>query len=129
MATWSDAARLSLSLPEAAERSDREGLRIWAVRDLMFAWERPLRASDVAALGDDAPAGPVLALRVANLESKKTVLTTNPGACFTTPHLDGYSAVLVQLDAIDVDVLSDLIFDAWLARAPKWLVSACLASE
>lgn len=71
----------------------------------------------------------LLALRVASLESKQTVLATNPGACFTTPHLDGYSAVLVQLDVIEVDVPSDLIFDAWLARAPQWMVSACLASE
>lgn len=129
MATWSDVARQSLSLPETSERSDREGLRIWVVRDLMFAWERPLRATDTAALGDAAPSGPVLALRVANLESKQSVLAANAAACFTTPHLDGYSAVLVQLDAIDVDVLGDLVFGAWLARAPKWLVSACLASE
>ena len=40
---------------------------------------------------------------------------------FTTPHFDGYAAVLVQLERISVEELEELIVEAWLARAPKRL--------
>jgi hypothetical protein len=45
---------------------------------------------------------------------------------FTTPHFDGYPAVLVRLDVIGVDDLRELIVEAWLARAPKRLADAFL---
>ena len=48
---------------------------------------------------------------------------------FTTPHFDGYPAVLVRLDRISVDELGELITDAWLARAPKRLAQAYLSRK
>jgi hypothetical protein len=48
---------------------------------------------------------------------------------FTTPHFDGYPAVLVLLDKIDVDGLDEVIVEAWLARAPKRLADDYLASR
>jgi hypothetical protein len=45
---------------------------------------------------------------------------------FTTPHFDGYAAILVRLDKIGVGDLEELIVEAWLARAPKRLVKAYL---
>jgi hypothetical protein len=36
---------------------------------------------------------------------------------FTIPHLDGYAAVLLQLDEVATSVLRRLITDAWLASA------------
>ena len=47
---------------------------------------------------------------------------------FTTPHFDGYPAVLVRLAEISVPELTELITDAWLAQAPKTLVKAFLAN-
>jgi len=129
MASWTDVAGLALSLPETTERIDREGLRTWAVRDQMFAWERPLRPSERESLGADAPDGQILAVRVADLATKTVVLAAGPRGCFTTPHFDGYSTVLVRLDEITVEELDKLILEAWLARAPTWLASACLSSE
>ena len=92
------------------------------MRDKPFAWERPLRPADVAALGDRAPKGAILAVRVEHLLAKEARLAAQPGVCFTTPHFDGYPAVLVRLGKIGVKDLKELIVEAWLARAPKTLV-------
>ena len=62
MASWDDVARLALSLPSTSEKESR-GLRQWLVRDKLFVWERPLRKADLAALGPEAPAGPILGAR------------------------------------------------------------------
>ncbi|MCL2420075.1 MAG: MmcQ/YjbR family DNA-binding protein [Conexibacteraceae bacterium] len=118
MATWDDVRRIALGLPDAAER-DLHGLMSWRVHDKLFVWERPLRRSDLAALGDAAPEGPIMGARVEHLGAKEALLADDPGVFFTTPHFDGYPAVLVLLDEIELDELAEVIVDAWLARAPK----------
>jgi hypothetical protein len=98
------------------------------VKDKAFVWERPLRKSDLVALGDDAPTSAILGVRTADLEMKEALLASNPAIYFTTPHFDGYPAVLVRLADIRVAELKDVIVEAWLARAPKKLVDAYLAT-
>jgi hypothetical protein len=120
VATWDDVRRLALSLPESEERESR-GLAQWRVGDRLFVWERPLRAPDLRALGDQAPEGPILGARVEHLVAKEALLADNPDVYFTTPHFDGYPAVLVRLDAIDHEELEELVVEAWLCRAPKQL--------
>lgn len=118
MATWEDVRRLALALPQATER-DRRGTLMWEVGGKLFVWERPLRKSDLLALGADAPDGPILGARVADLDAKDALLADDPAVFFTTPHFDGYPAVLVRLPEITVDELRELVTDAWFARAPK----------
>lgn len=125
MATWEDVRRAALALPEAEERTSRNGLLSWQVRGRVFAWERPLRRSDLDALGDAAPDGPILGVRVPDLGAKEALLAGEP-ACFTTPHFDGYPAVLVRLADVPPDVLVELITEAWLDRAPARLARAFL---
>ena len=125
MATWDDVQRLALALPESTERVSRE-LRQWRVKDKLFVWERPLRRSDLEALGDQAPSGPILGARVEHLVAKEALLANDEGVFFTTPHFDGYPAVLVRLDQIGVEDLDEVIVEAWLARAPKRLAKAYL---
>ena len=48
-------------------------------------------------------------------------LGANPEVYFTTPHFDGYAAVLVRLDRIALDELEELVVEAWLCQAPKRL--------
>lgn len=120
MATWDDVRRLALSLPETSERIARERAS-WRVRDKLFVWERPLRPADLRALGEGAPEGPILGARVEHLGAKEAILADDPGVCFTTPHFDGYPAVLVRLDRISLPELEELIVDAWLCQAPKRL--------
>jgi hypothetical protein len=125
MATWEDVERLATALPQTVAAS-RHDLRGWSVRDKTFAWERPLRRGDLEALGDAAPTGPVLAVRVPDLGAKEALLATDGDVCFTTAHFNGYPAVLVRLDDIAVGDLEELLVEAWLARAPKRLAAEYL---
>jgi hypothetical protein len=123
VATWDDVRRIALELPETSEGISRD-LRQWRVKDKGFVWERPLRRSDLEALGDDAPEGPILGARVEHLVAKEALLADDPSVFFTTPHFDGYPAILVRLDQIGLEDLREVIVEAWLARAPKRLAQA-----
>ena len=126
MATWDDVRRLALALPETAERVSRDGLAAWDVRDKTFAWERPLRPADRKALGPAAPEGPVLAARVPDLGAKEALLAEAGDTWFTTPHFQGYPAILARLDQATVADLEELLVEAWLSRAPKRLAKEYL---
>jgi len=56
---------------------------------------------------------------VERLGAKEALLADDPAVFFTTPHFDGYPAVLVRLEQIALDELEELIVEAWLARAPN----------
>ena len=129
MVTLDDLRQLALALPEAEERAGHDATRAWHVRGKGFVWERPLRRADREALGDAAPDGLVVGVRVADLETKEVLLAAAPDVCFTTPHFDGYPAVLVRMDAVGRDELRELVTDAWLDRAPKRLARAFLATS
>lgn len=123
MATWEDVRDMALALPETTERLSRE-LRQWLVRDKLFVWERPLRRADLEALRHDAPDGPILGARVEHLGAKEALIADDPAVFFTTPHFDGYPAILLRLDRIALEDLREVIVEAWLARAPKRLAKA-----
>jgi hypothetical protein len=125
VATWDDVRRLALAMPEATEVVSRGNMQ-WRVKDKLFVWERPLRRSDLAALGDAAPEGPILGARVEHVLAKDALLADDPDVFFTTPHFDGYPAVLVRLGRIGLEDLDEVVVEAWLARAPKRLVEAYL---
>jgi hypothetical protein len=128
VATWDDVQRLALSLPESSERVSRD-MRQWRVKDKLFVWERPLRQSDLRALGDAAPDGPILGARVEHLVAKEALLADDTGVFFTTPHFDGYPAILLRLEPVTLDVLEEVVVEAWLARAPRRLADAYLAQH
>jgi hypothetical protein len=128
MANWDDVARIALALPETTEEQ-AWGHRHWKVRGKGFVWERPLRKSDLKALGDAAPDGPILGARVEHLIAKEALLQDPSGVFFTIPHFDGYPAVLVLLDEIDLDGLDEVIVEAWLCRAPKRVADAYMADD
>jgi hypothetical protein len=123
VASWDDVRRIALSLPETSERTSRGNCQ-WRVKDKLFVWERPLRRSDLEALGDAAPHGPILGARVEHLIAKEAIIADDPRVFFTTPHFDGYPAVLVQLQRIGSDELNELVIEAWLCRAPAKLARA-----
>src|SRR4051812_50119011 len=120
MATWDDVRRLALGLPETEERTARSGIQ-WRVRDKLFVWERPLRRSDLEALGDAAPGGPILGARVEHRGAKEALLADDRGVFFTTPHFDGNAAILVRLDRIATPDLEEGVVEAWLGLAPTRL--------
>jgi hypothetical protein len=119
---WDDVRQLALSLPETSERESR-GNAQWRVKDKLFAWERPLRKPDLEALGDRAPEGPVLGAMVGDLGEKEALLAEDEGVFFTTPHFNGYPAVLVRLERISLEHLRQVLVEAWIARAPSRLAA------
>jgi hypothetical protein len=127
VATWRDVSHLALALPQTREEASNEGRRSWLVSDKMFAWERPLRRSDKEALGAAAPTGPILGVRTDGLEMKEALIAADPNVYFTTPHFNGYPAVLVQLKNIARSELKDLLYEAWFAHAPKRVAAEHLA--
>ena len=114
-----------MAMPAAEERESR-GLRQWRVKEKLFVWERPLRRADLEALGPEAPSGPILGARVEHLVAKEALIASDPEVFFTTPHFDGYAAVLVRLDRISVAALEEVVVEAWLARAPPRLAEEYL---
>ena len=128
MASWEDVRRLSLALPDTSERLSRD-LRQWRVHDKLFVWERPLRRADLQALGNDAPDGPILGARVEHLGAKEALVADDPTVFFTTPHFDGYPAILVRLERIALEDLHELIVEAWLVRAPKRLAEVYIETS
>jgi hypothetical protein len=125
MATWADVRRIAMALPEVTEET-KWGTAAWCVRGKGFVWERPLGKGDLAALGERAPAGDVLGVRVPDLGVKEALLADDPRVYFTTPHFDGYPAVLVELEQAAVADLEEVIPEAWLSRAPKRLAQQYL---
>ena len=105
MATEDDVRRIALALPETVEKPwyNTPGFR---VKDKGF-----LRIRDEAEGG--------LVVFVTDLDEKDALLASDPGVFFTTPHYDGYPAVLVNLPAIATDELTELIIESWRAKAPK----------
>ena len=73
--------------------------------------------------------GPILGARVEHLIAKEALLADDSGVFFTTPHFDGYPAVLIRLPDIGSTLLEEVVTEAWLARAPKRLVRDFLAER
>lgn len=107
------AAKIALALPDVTEGA-RWGNRSWLVGGKGFAWERPLSRADVKRLGDQPPPeGPLLAVRVANMDEKEVLMMDPPEGFFDIEHFSGYPAVLIKLDVVRRSALKAAIAEAW----------------
>jgi hypothetical protein len=126
-----DLDELALGLPQTTKELSEDGGPSYLVRGKRFCLLRSRRPDAV-----DAETGErlddVLMFRVADVGVKELMVSDARGIYFTTPHFDGYPAVLVRipdLTRLDRDELLDLVAEAWLTRAPKRVAGAWLAEE
>lgn len=127
VATWRDVALIAGRLPGVTE-TVRFRHRAW-VAGSAFVWERPFTKADARREPGPLPEGPILGVRVADAGEKEALLAAEPEWTMTIQHFDGFDAVLVLLDRVPVDRLTELITDAWLATAPGPTIAAYLVDH
>jgi len=126
-----DLDELALAMPQTTKEVSDDGRPAYRVHGKLFCVHRGRRADaidpDTGDRLDD-----VLMFRVADLGVKELLLSDARGIYFTTPHWDGYPAVLMRipdLERLDRDELRDLVEESWLTRAQKRLAKEWLAKE
>ena len=131
MTTMADLDELALAMPEATKEVSEDGRPAYFAHRKLFCCHRNRRRDavdpDTGERLDD-----VLMFRVADLDVKELLLADGRGLYFTTPHFDGYAAVLMRipdLARLDRDELQDLVVEAWLTRAQKRVAKAWLAEN
>ena len=70
--------------------------------------------------------------RVADQDEKDLLLADDRDLFFTTPHFNGYPAVLMRIPTLKQmsrDELRDLVVDAWMSRAQKRVAKKWLAEN
>jgi hypothetical protein len=131
MATMADLDELALAMPQATKEVAEDGRPVYLVHGKLFCLHRSRRPDAVdPATGERLD--DVLMFRVADLGVKELLLSDARGVYFTTPHFNGYPAVLVRipdLAHLDRDELADLVAEAWLTRAQKRVAKAWLAQQ
>jgi hypothetical protein len=118
MADADDVRRLALSLPHVVE-IDSDGFD-FRVGNKGFVWSYPERRpgkprrirTDIAVLyvGDEA--------------EKQALLLGEPDVFFSAPEYGRLPLVLLRLESVDVERLTELVTDAWRMRAPEELAGA-----
>jgi hypothetical protein len=131
MATMADLDELALALPQTTRDLSDDGRPEYRIHGKLFCCQRGRRKDAV-----DAETGErlddVLMFRVADVGVKELMLGDERGLFFTTPHFDGYPAVLLRipnLARIDREELHDLVAEACLSRAQKRVAKAWLAEQ
>jgi hypothetical protein len=122
---------LALAMPQTTKDFSNDGRPHYSVHGKLFCCHRTRRPDavdpDTGERLDD-----VLMFRVADLGVKELLLSDGRGLYFTTPHFDGYPAVLMRipdLARIDRDELFEIVAESWLTRAQKRVAKAWLAEH
>jgi len=128
MTTMADLDELALALPHTTKEISDDGRPAYRVHGKVFCLHRSRRRDAVdpqsGELLDD-----VLMFRVADLDVKDLLLAEDRGVFFTTPHFNGYPAILLRigdLARVDRDELEELVVEAWLTKAQKRVAKAWL---
>ena len=131
VATMADLDKLALAMPQTTKEVSEEGRPSYLVHGKMYCFHRSRRPDAIDPDTGERMAD-VLMFRVADLDVKELFLADGRGLFFTTPHFNGYPAVLLRipnLKKIDRDELRDLVAEAWLTRAQKRVAKAWLAEN
>jgi hypothetical protein len=103
MPTWDDVVEIGSALPEVEEST----------------WFRSpslkVKGTGFARLRTEAEG---LLVLMCTIEEKEAMLASGDPAFTTTPHYDGYGAILVDLDVVGREQLVELVTEAWRLKAP-----------
>ena len=130
MATMADLDALAMAMPQTTKEVSEDGRPSYLVHGKMYCFHRSRRPDAVDPASGERMAD-VLMFRVADLDVKELILSDDRGVYFTTPHFNGYPAVLVRipnLERHDREELRELVAEAWLTRAQKRVAKAWLLS-
>jgi hypothetical protein len=123
-----DIRDIALALPEVVEEDGERPA--YSIRGKTFVFFRSPRPDAL-----DAQTGErmddVICIHVPDLADKDALVEAD-GPFFTTPHFNGYRAVLLRerdLPRVTRAELEEVVTDAWLARAPKRLANQFLAAN
>jgi hypothetical protein len=126
-----DLDQLALAMPHTTKEVSEDGRPAYLVHGKRFCTHRSRRPDAV-----DPETGErlddVLMFRVADLNVKELLLSDTRDLLFTTPHFNGYPAILLRirdLARIERDELEELVVEAWLTRAQKRVAKAWLAEH
>ena len=128
MTTMADLDELALSLPQTTKEVSDDGRPSYLAHGKMFCFHRGRRPDAIDPDTGDRLED-VLMFRVADLDVKELLLADDRGVFFTTPHFNGYSAVLMRipdLARLDRDELREMVVEAWLTKAHKRVAKAWL---
>jgi hypothetical protein len=131
MATMADLDELALAMPQTVKEVSEDGRPSYHVHGKMYCFHRSRRPDAI-----DPETGErmddVLMFRVENLDVKELILADDRGIFFTTPHFNGFPAVLMRirdLPRLDREELRETVVEAWLTRAQKRVARAWLAEN
>jgi hypothetical protein len=126
-----DLDRAALALPQVTKEVSDDGRPRYLVHGKWFCFHRTPRPDAV-----DPKTGKrlddVLVFRVDGLDLKELMVSDARGIFFTTPHWNGYPAVLMRirdLRRLGKRELADLVAEAWLTKAQKRVAKAWLAEQ
>ena len=104
MPTWKDVVAIAKTLPGAEVTTwyGTEGLKVGG--------------KGFARLRSEAEGGLVL---MCTLDEKQDLLDSGDPAYYTTPHYDGFGAIIVNLKLIHRDALRDLMLQAYQMKASE----------
>jgi hypothetical protein len=131
MATMADLDELAMAMPQTTREVSDDGRPSYLVHGKMFCFHRSRRPDAVDPDTGERMAD-VLMFRVADLGVKELILSDARGIFFTTPHFNGYPAVLMRipdLARIDREELRETVVEAWLTRAQKRVAGAWLKEQ
>ena len=126
-----DLDALALALPETSKEVSADGRPAYLAAGKTFVFHRSQRKDAVDAETGE-PLDDVLVFYVPDLDVKELMLADDRGIYFTTPHFNGYRAVLVripELVRLEREELEDVVVEAWLCRVPKRVAKAWLAEQ
>jgi hypothetical protein len=131
MATMADLDKLATAMPQTTKEVSDDGRPSYLVHGKMYCFHRGRRPDAIDPDSGERMAD-VLMFRVADEGVKELFLSDGRGVFFTTPHFNGYPAILMRIPGLaqlDRQELADLVAESWLTRAQKRVAKAWLAEH